>query len=118
MDWFLYDNGGRYHTEGLRVRINLKLNFDDHVSWASPYMDYRKMENYFSNAKFNYCPLILKLHSCNINNVIRNLYESGLQLNFSDKNSSYEELLLKYGSVSIPHKNIQILMIEMQMSQE
>ena len=42
MDWFLYDNGGRFHTEGLRVRINLKLNFDDHVSWASPYMDYRK----------------------------------------------------------------------------
>lgn len=76
------------------------------------------LENYFSNAKFNYCPLILKLHSCNINNVIRNLYESGLQLNFSDKNSSYEELLLKYGSVSIHHKNIQILMIEMQMSQE
>ena len=53
------------------------------------------------------------LHSrCN-NNKIKHLHERCLRLTYCDKTSSYEELLEKDGSVSIHHKNIQSLAIEM-----
>ena len=53
------------------------------------------------------------LHSrCN-NNKIKHLHERCLRLIYCDKNSSYEELLEKDGSVSIHHRNIQNLVIEM-----
>ena len=46
------------------------------------------------------------------NNIIRNLHERCLRLMHNNKNSSYEELLTKEGSVSIHHRNIQALAIE------
>ena len=49
------------------------------------------------------------LHSRRNNNIIRNLHERCLRLIYNDKNSSYEELLTKDGSVSIHHRNIQAL---------
>ena len=53
------------------------------------------------------------LHSrCN-NNKIEHLHERCLRLIYCDKDSSHEELLEKDGSVSIHHRNIQNLEIEM-----
>ena len=52
------------------------------------------------------------LQSCRNNNVIRNLHERCLRLIYNDKNSSCEELLIKDGSVSIHHRNIQALATE------
>ena len=43
---------------------------------------------------------------------MRNLHERCLRLIYNDKNSSYEELLTKDGSVSIHHRNIQALATE------
>ena len=40
---------------------------------------------------------------------IKHLYERCLRLTYCDKNSSYEELLEKDGSVSIHHRNLAIL---------
>ena len=57
--------------------------------------------NSFFNAQLNYCPLVWMLHSRRNNNIIRNLHERCLRLIYNDKNSSYEELLTKDGSVSI-----------------
>ena len=53
------------------------------------------------------------LHSSNNNNVIRHLHENCFRLIYHDKTSSYEELLLKDGLVSIHQENIQTLVIEM-----
>ena len=47
------------------------------------------------------------------NNKIKHLHERCLRLIHSDKKSSYENLLEKDNSVSIHHKNIQALAIEM-----
>ena len=47
------------------------------------------------------------------NNKIKHLHERCLRLIYSDKKSSYENLLEKDNSVSIHHKNIQALAIEM-----
>ena len=53
------------------------------------------------------------LHSlCSINK-IKHLHERCLRLTYWDMTSSYEELLEKDGSVSIHHRNIQSLAIEM-----
>ena len=53
------------------------------------------------------------LHSRQNNNKIKHLHERCLGLIDNDRLSSYEELLEKDGSVSIHHKNIQSLAIEM-----
>ena len=113
----------------LLVKIDYKLNFDKHVkivyskanitlgvlARATPYMIVEKkkiMMKSFFNAQFNYSPLLWMLYSCRNNNIIRNLHERCLRLIYNDKNSSYEELLTKDGSVSIHHRNIQALATE------
>ena len=47
------------------------------------------------------------------NSIIRNLHERCLMLICNDKNSFYEELLTKDGSVSIYHRHIQALATEL-----
>ena len=69
--------------------------------------------NSFFNAQFNYCPLIWMLHSRKNNNKTKHLHERCLELIYCDKKSSNEILLEKGNSVSIHHKNIQALTIEM-----
>ena len=53
------------------------------------------------------------LRSRQNDNKIKHLHERCLRLIHNDKLSSYKELLEKDGSVSIHHKNIQSLAIEM-----
>ena len=82
---------------------------------ATPYMSVEKKKilmNSFFNAQFNYCPLVWMLYSRRNNSIVSNLYERCLRLIYNDKNSSYEELLTKDGSVSIHHRNIQALATE------
>ena len=69
--------------------------------------------NSFFYAQFNCCPLIWMIHSRRNNNKIKNLHERYLQLIYSDKELSCENLLEKDNSVFIHHKNIQALPIEM-----
>ena len=113
----------------LGVKIDYKLNFDEHVKTlcskannklralarTTPYMSVEKKKilmNSFFNAQFNYCPLVWMLHSRRNNSIIRNLHERCLRLIYNNKNSSYEELLTKDGSVSVHHRNIQALATE------
>ena len=70
------------------------------------------MSSYF-NTQFNYCPLIWMLHSRSNNNKIKHLHERCLRLIYNEKQSSYKELLIKDGMVSINHRNIQTLAAEM-----
>ena len=53
------------------------------------------------------------LHSRYNSNKIKHLHESYLRLTYCDAVSSYEELLEKDRSVSIHHRNIQSLAIEL-----
>ena len=68
--------------------------------------------NSFFNAQFNYCPLIWMLHSRSNNNK-KHLHERYLRIIYNDKQSSYEELLIKDGKVSIHHRSFQTLANEM-----
>ena len=69
--------------------------------------------NSFFNAQFNHCHLIWMLHSHKNNNKIKHLHERCLRLIYSDKKSSYENLLEKDKAASIHYKSIQGLAIEM-----
>ena len=53
------------------------------------------------------------LHCRCINNKIKYLHERCLRSIYNDERSFYEDLLTKDGSVSIHHKNIQDVVIEM-----
>ena len=82
--------------------------------------DFRKNRNCheFFNAQFNYCPLfgcftVVKV----INNKFKHLHVRCSQLIYSDKKSSYENLLEQDNSVSMHHKNIQASAIEMLCSE-
>ena len=69
--------------------------------------------NAFFGSQFNYCPLIWMFHSRNLNNKINRLHEHCLRVIYNDKTSSLEQLLENDNSVSIHHRNIQTLVIEM-----
>ena len=52
-------------------------------------------------------------HNRTYKNKINRLHKRCLQLSYNDKRSSFEDLLEKDNSVSIHHKNLQALAIEM-----
>ena len=67
----------------------------------------------FFLSQFSYCPLVWMCHSRKVNTRINNLHNRALRLVYRDENSSFEELLQKDGSVTIHHRNLQFLAIEM-----
>ena len=101
------------HIDNICKKASQKLNA---ISRITPYMDLNKKRlaaNAFFMAQFNYCPLIWMRHNRTYNNKINRLHERCLRLIYNDKRSSLEDLLEKDNSVSIHHKNLQALAIEM-----
>ena len=68
--------------------------------------------NAFFNTEFSYCPLTRMIHSRKFNNKINRMHEKYLRIVFNDNTSSYEELLEIDISVSVHHRNIQMLATE------
>ena len=62
---------------------------------------------------FNYCLLVWMCHSRTLNNKINKLHQRCLRLIYTDKTSTFQELLDKDNSVSIHMRNIQSLATEM-----
>ena len=69
--------------------------------------------NAFFNAQFSYCPLTWIFHGRKLNNNISRMHEKCLRMVYNDNTSSYEELLEIDNSVSVHHRNIQILATEL-----
>ena len=69
--------------------------------------------NAFFSSKFNYCPLIWMFHNRLLNHKINRLHERCLRGIYNDGHSSYDELLNLDNSVSVHHRNLQILATEM-----
>ena len=118
------------HKKLLGITIDSKMKFDEHVSKlcskasqklhalarVSHFMkteQKRKIMNSFINSHFGYCPLVWMLHSRKLNNRINKIHERALRLVYNDNVSTFEELLTKSNSVSVHHKNIQNLAIEL-----
>ena len=105
------------------------LAFDDHISdigkkagrkisalaKVTPYMEIGKKRiliNTSLASHFSYCPLVWMCHSRTNKNKINRLHERCLRTVYNDKQSSFNELLKKDGSVSIHMRNTQILATE------
>ena len=66
----------------------------------------------FTESQFGYCPLIWMFHSRGLKNKINRIHERALRITYNDKSSLYGELLTKDRSVTIHHRNIRALAIE------
>ena len=116
-------------TEVLGITIDHELKFDDHVNHLckkasvklntlahyAPFMNVSKKRNImksFIESQFGYCPLIWMFHSRGLNNKINRIHDRALRITYNDKSSSYGELLTKDRSVTIHHRNIRALAIE------
>ena len=68
--------------------------------------------NAFIHSQFSYCPLVWMCHGRTVHSLINNIHESSLRIVYNDNISSFTQLLEKSGSVSIHHRNLQALAIE------
>ena len=64
-------------------------------------------------SQFSYCPLVWMCHSRTLNNKINKLHERALRLVYDDRQSTFEELLNIDKSVTIHHRNLQVLATEL-----
>ena len=67
----------------------------------------------FIMSQFNYCPLVWMFYSKEVNNRLNHIHERALRIAYRDANSTFQELLIRDGSVSIHHRNLQLLVTEM-----
>jgi hypothetical protein len=67
----------------------------------------------FIESQISYCPLIWMFCSRKMNRKINHIHERALGLVYGDYTASFEELLKKDKTLSIHHRNIQYIAIEM-----
>ena len=82
----------------------------------SKYMNKDKLKlimKAFITSQFNYAPHTWMFHSRTLNNKINKLHERALRLVYDKQNLTFQELLELDDSITIHHKNIQKLAIEM-----
>ena len=86
------------------------------VARVSKYFSKDKMRaimKTFITSQFNYCPLTWMFHNRTLNNKINRLHERALRLVYNEENLSLQELLDLGNSVTVHHKNLQKLGVEM-----
>ena len=67
----------------------------------------------FIELQFGYCPLTWLFNGRIVNKKINHLHERALRIVYKDYISSFEDLLKRDKSVTIHHRNIQLLAIEL-----
>ena len=78
-------------------------------------MDQKKtLMNAFIESQFSHCPLVwMFCPSRKLNNRINHIQERGLRIVYNDYTSTFSDLLAKNGSVTVHHRNIQLVAILM-----
>ena len=73
----------------------------------------RILMNASFKSQFNYCLLVWMCWNRSLNTRINRLHERCFRIIYNDKNSNFNELLVKDGSAFIHHQNLQKLAVEM-----
>ena len=114
----------------LGINIDNFLTFNEHVSKQckkasqklhaiariSSYLNKNKLRlilNAFFSSQFGYCPLAWMFHNRRCNNKINCLHERMLRIVHKGYKSSFAELLSEDKSLTVHHRNVQKLAIEM-----
>ena len=117
-------------VELLGVNIDKNLNSNEHVTSlckkanqklhamvrVAKYLNEGKLKivmKTFIQSQFNYCPLVWMFHNRTLNNKINKLHERALRVVYKNEDSTFEELLEEDNSITIHHRNLQRLAIEM-----
>ena len=118
------------HEKLLGIVIDKKLNFNKHLEIICkkvgakvtalsrmiriiPLEKKRLLMKAFIESQFSYCPLIWMFCSRKMNRKINYIHERSLRLVYNDYIASFEDLLKRDNSVSIHHRNIQKVALEM-----
>ena len=101
------------YLETVCKRASQKLNALSRLCSIIPFYRRKMLIQAFFNSQFAYCPLVWMFHSRHINTKINNLHFRALRMVYLDEKSSFEELLKKDDSVTVHHRNLQLLAIEM-----
>ena len=114
----------------LEIDIDCKLIFENHINQIcsnarakikalariEPFLNKRKRKllmNAFFKFQFSYCRLSWMFHSRTLNNKINRLHERCLRIIYNDNTSSFTDFLEIDNSVSVHHRNIQVLATEL-----
>ena len=110
--------------------VDNKLSFEPHFSLVCKKISQKihalaKVSKFISKKKlrfivkafilsqFKYYPLVWMCHSRTLDNKINKLHERALRLVYDDKQSTCEELLNINKSITIQHRNLQVLVTEL-----
>ena len=104
------------HISNICIRANRKLTALGRISKLIPLNKRKLLFKAFINSQFAYCPLIWMFHDRNINNKINRLHERALRIVYKDDYSTFDDLLKKDDAVTIHHRNLQCLAIELHKS--
>ena len=74
--------------------------------------------NTFVVSQFSYYPIVWLFHDRSDNMKIKKIHERALRIAYKDRSSNFEELLTKANTVSIHHKNLQLLATEIFKTQK
>ena len=102
-----------HHVAGLYQKASNKLYA---LSRIAPFMDQGKLKYLMRalvNSQFQYCPLGWTFHSRQLHHKHDKIQERPLRVTYQDYDSSFENLLEKYRSITVHHRNLQFLMTEM-----
>ena len=78
-----------------------------------PFEKRRLLMKAFIESQFSYCPLVWMFCSRKMNKRINFIHERSLRIVYDDYDTTLEDLLKKDNSVSIHHRNVQKVSIEM-----
>ena len=101
------------HIETVCKKASQKLNALSRLCSIIPFHKRKILMQAYFYSQFSYSPLVWMFHSRRINTRINKLHFRAPRIVYLDDKSSFEELLRKDSSVTIHHRNLQLLAIEM-----
>ena len=101
------------HLKNLCKKVSAKVTALGRIVKLLPFYRKRTLLKTFIESQFSYCPLIWMFCSRRINRKINHIHERALRLVYDDYTASFDDLLKKDKTVSIHHRNIHYVAIEM-----
>ena len=102
----------RDHIKSICNQAGRKVNALARISHHFDEHKRKILMNAFITSQFNYCPVTWMFCQRKSNNLINRIHERALRIAFNDYVSDFECLLRKDDSVTIHHRNIQALTLE------